>query len=108
MHDEGEVCLRGRRENARRGKARVVDEQRVVLARPSDRVRRIRDNRLERLIVPVLRVCQRVPTCDVEVIKIDVVQEHIDAAEVVGGDIDLLPVEAVPHVVFPKDFCKFE
>ena len=80
----------------------------MSLARPSDRVRRIRDDCLERLIVPVLRVGQRIPARNVEVVKVDVMQEHIDAAEVVGGDIDLLPVEAVPHVVFPKDFCKLE
>ena len=39
--------------------------------------------------------CKGILACDVELVKADVVEEHVDAAQVVGGDVDLLAIEAV-------------
>ena len=47
------------------------------------------------------RVGKRVPVGDVEVLEVDVVQEHIDPAQVVGGQVDLLAEE--PADVVPAD-----
>ena len=43
--------------------------------------------------------CKGILACDVELVKADVVEEHIDAAQVVGGDVDLLAEKAVAHPV---------
>ena len=45
----------------------------------------------------MLRIGQRVLTGNVEFVKLDVVQKHIDAAQVVRCDVDFLPKEAVAH-----------
>jgi len=50
------------------------------------------------------RVGQRVAMFDIELVVIDVVQEHIDPAEVVGGDIDFLAKEALAHVLLAQYF----
>ena len=84
MHDERHVRLALRRKHTGRGEARVVDEQRIVIARPLDRIRRIGDDQLKRLVVPVLRCGQRVFAGDIELVKADVMQMHVDAAKVVG------------------------
>ena len=47
---------------------------------------------------------QRILPHDVEFVELDVVQEHIDAAEVVGGQVDLLPVEAPLDIVLAQHF----
>ena len=62
VHREGEVGLRLRRQHAGRREARIVDQQRVRVPLPPDRVGRIGHDRLERLVVPVLRdrsACRR-------------------------------------------------
>ena len=45
---------------------------------------------------------------DVEFVKADVVEEHIDSAQVVGGDIDFLPIEAVAHPLMPQHLHRFQ
>jgi RecA/RadA recombinase len=50
----------------------------------------------------VRRVDERVAVGDVELLVVDVVQEHVDAREVVGRQVDLLAVEALPHVVLAE------
>jgi hypothetical protein len=83
-------------------------KQWVDVAVPLDGVRRIGDDRLKRLVVPVERIGQRVAVSDVEFIVINVVQEHIDAAQVVGGDVDLLPKKALAYIVLAKNLRKFQ
>ena len=56
---------------------------------------------------PVLGADQRVSVRDVKFIIVNIVQEHIDAAEIVGRDIDLLPVKALPDVAGAKDLRCF-
>ena len=47
---------------------------------------------------------QRVSVRDVKFVVVNVVQEHIDAAEVVGRDIDLLPIKSLPDVAGAENF----
>jgi hypothetical protein len=108
VHDEREVRLGFRGEHSGGRKARVVDQKRVVLAGPFYRVGRIRDDRFEGLVVPMERVGQRVAVADVEFVVADIVQEHIDAAEVVGGEVDFLPEKAQPHVPLAQYLGEFE
>ena len=45
---------------------------------------------------------------DVEFFVVDVVKEHVDPAQVVGGQVNFLPVEPLPHVVFPEDLRELQ
>ena len=47
----------------------------------------------------MLRIGQRVLTGNVEFIKFDVMQEHIDTAQVIRCDVDFLSKEAVADSV---------
>ena len=102
MHGEGQVGLRLGGQHAGRRKPRIVDERRIVVSGPVDRIGRIRHDRLERLLVPVLRLGERVTQGDVEVGVVDAVQEHVNAAQVVGGQVDLLPEVALAHTTLAK------
>ena len=51
---------------------------------------------------------QRVAIAYVEIGIIDVVQKHIDAAKVVGGDIQLLTEETFLHIVLAENLGKFQ
>ena len=53
-------------------------------------------------------VGERVSAGDAELVEVDVVQEHIDAAEVVGGGVYLLAEEALPDPVDPQYLCELE
>ena len=89
VHDKGKICLALGGQHTSRGKTGVVDEQRVIVPGPLDGVGRIGNNQFKGLVVPVLRVGQGILTSDIKLVKADVVEEHIDAAQVVGGDVDL-------------------
>ena len=102
MHCEGEVGFRFRREHAGGCEPRVVDEQRVGVAIPVDRVRRVGDDCLEWLVIPVCRVDQRVSVCEVELLVVHVVQEHVDPRKVVGGQVDLLAEEPLADVLLAQ------
>ena len=94
MHNESQVGLALRSQHTCRGKARVVDQQWVVIAFPFDGVGRIRDDQFEGFIIPVLRIDQGIFALDIKLIEIHIVQKHINTAQVIGGDVDLLPEEA--------------
>ena len=51
---------------------------------------------------------QRIPMSDVELLKIDVVQKHVDAAQIVGGQIDFLTEKALPHIILAQHLGKFQ
>ena len=108
VQDEGEVSFRRRCKHARRRKTRIIDEQRIFLSCPSNRIRRIGNDHLKRLERIMLRIGQRIAARNVEVIEIDVIQEHIDAAKIVRRDVDLLPVEAVSHILLAENFGKLQ
>ncbi|MOA01479.1 hypothetical protein D3C78_1208900 [compost metagenome] len=108
VQSEGQVGLALGREYARRGEAGVVDQQWVGIALPFDRVRGIGDDGLEGLVVPVRRIGQRVAVGDVEFVEIDVVQEHVDPAQVVGCQFFFLPKESLTNAVASQNFGKLE
>ena len=62
----------------------------------------IRDDGVEWFVIPVLGVGQGVPVCDVELLVVDVVQEHIDAAEIVCRQVDFLPEEPLPDILLAQ------
>lgn len=55
-----------------------------------------------------MRIDECVPMRNVEVVEVDVVQEHVDAAEVVRGDVLILPVESVANVLPADDLGEFQ
>ena len=102
MKDKGQVCLGLGGENASRGETGIVDKRGVVFPLPFDGIRGIGDDGFKGLIIPVLRFGERVAEGDIELVVADIVKEHVDTAQVVGGDVDLLPEEAFPHVFRAK------
>jgi hypothetical protein len=108
VQGEGEVGLALGRQHARGREARIVDQQRVGVAIPFDRVRRIGDDGLEGFVVPMRRVGQRVAVGDVELLVVHVVQEHVDPAQVVGGEVDFLTEEALAHLVVAQHLDEVE
>ena len=108
VHDEGHIRLALWRKDSGRGKARVIDEERIAIPCPLDRVWWIRYDEFEGFIIPMLRTDQRIFTGDVEFIEADIMQEHIDAAEIVRRDIDFLPVEAIADRISPQHLFGFQ
>ena len=108
VHDESQIRRRFGCQHAGRGEARVVDEQGVGVARPFDGVGRVGDDGFERLKIRVLWVEQGVAQGNVELVVADIMQEHVDAAEVIGGQVDLLPIKALADVVLAQDLGKVQ
>ena len=52
----------------------------------------------------MLRAEQGILPHNTELVKLDVVQEHIDAAEVISGQVDLLPIEATFDIILSQHF----
>lgn len=96
------------REHAGWREAWVVDEGWVVVAHPLGAIGRVGDYGVEGLVVKVHGVGERVPASDAELVEVHVMQEHVDAAEVVGGGVYLLAEEALLDAVCPQDLGKLE
>ena len=45
---------------------------------------------------------------DIELIVVNVVQEHVDTAEVVGGKVNLLTIETLTHIVLAEYLCRLQ
>lgn len=99
MHDESQVCFGLGGQHTSRSKTGVIDEGSVVVPFPLDGIGRVGDDGFKRFLIPVHGFGERVPVGNVKLVIVDVMQKHIDPAEVVGGDIDLLPKETLPHFV---------
>ena len=52
----------------------------------------------------MLRAEQSILPHNAELVELNVVQEHIDAAKVVGGQVDLLTVEASLDIILAQHF----
>ena len=52
----------------------------------------------------MLRANKSIFTSNIEFIKADVMQEHIDTAKIVGSDIDFLSIEAIANLISSKYF----
>ena len=51
---------------------------------------------------------QRIAVGDVKFVVVNIMQEHVDAAEVVGRDIDLLPIKSLPDIAEAEDLRCFQ
>ncbi|MBT9137254.1 MAG: hypothetical protein DDT34_02342 [Firmicutes bacterium] len=51
---------------------------------------------------------QRIPMRDIELVVVDIMQKHIDATEVIGGDVYFLSVEAQTDVLLAENFGELE
>ena len=47
-------------------------------------------------------------TGNIELVKANIMQEHVDTAEVVGSDVNLLPVEAIGDSFFAQHLLSFQ
>ena len=103
VHDKGQVRLGLGGQHPGRGEAGVVDEGGVAIPLPLDGVGGIGDDDLKRLVVPVFGVGEGVPVGNVKLVVVDVVEEHVDPAEVVGGQVDLLAKETLAHHIPAQD-----
>ena len=56
----------------------------------------------------MIRLEQRIAVAYIKVRVVDVVQEHIDTAQVVGGDILLLTEETFLDIVFAQNLGEFQ
>ena len=54
------------------------------------------------------RLLERVLAGKAELVELDVMQEHVDAGQVVRRQVDFLAEEAAAHVARPKDLRKLE
>ena len=94
VQHKGKVGLGFGGEHTGGGKAVVVDQGGIVAADPLHRVRWIGDDGIKGFVVAKMRFDQGVAELDVELVVVDVVQEHVHPRQVVGGVVDLLPKEA--------------
>ncbi len=84
------------------------NQDRVIIALPFDRIGRVADDDLKGFLVPMLGRNQRIFVGDVELIKINIVQEHIDTAQVVGRQVDFLSEEALTDILFAQNLRRFQ
>ena len=108
MHNEGKVCFALGCENTSRSKTGVVNKKRVIVAHPLDGIRRIGDNEFKGFVIPMSRVQKCVLAGNVKLIKADIVQEHIDTAQVVSSDIDFLTVETLANSILTENTLCFQ
>ena len=108
VHDKRQIRFAAGCQHACRRETRVVDEQRVLIAVPLDRIWWVRHNSFEWLIIPMLRREQRVVASNIELIKTYIVQEHVDAAEVVGRQVNLLTIETIAHILFAQNLGELQ
>ena len=103
MHHKGKVGLALGCQHTGRRKTGVVNKQGVFVPGPLDGIRRIGHDEFKGLIIPMQRIGQRVIAGDVKLIVTHIMQEHIDAAQVIGGDVDFLPVVADTDALRPQN-----
>ena len=56
----------------------------------------------------MLRTEQRIFTRNIKFIKTYIMQEHIDATQVVGRDVDFLTIEAVADCILAEHLFRFQ
>ena len=108
MHDKCQISLGLGSQHTSRRKTRVVDEQRVVITCPLDGIWGIGNNQLKGFIIPMLRGGQCIFTGNIKLIKTNIMQEHIDAAQVVGGNIYFLSIKTIADSIFAKNFFRLQ
>ena len=56
----------------------------------------------------MLRVHKCIFVSNVKLVVVNIVQEHIDTAKVIGGEVDLLTIETLTNILFAKDLRCFQ
>ena len=56
----------------------------------------------------MLRVHKCIFVSDIKLIVVDIVQEHIDAAKVVGGEVNFLTIKTLTNILFAENLCSFQ
>jgi hypothetical protein len=102
MHRKRQISLALRGQHPGWSKARVVDEQWAGIPFLLDRVRQVGNDRFKRLVVPAGWINQSVSVRDIEMLIVDVVQKHVNPAQVVGRQVNLLSEEALSNLVLTK------
>ena len=102
MHGERQIGLRLRRKHTSWGESWIVDERGVVVALPLGGVGRVGHDHLERFVIPVLWIDQRVTVGNVEMVVVHIVQEHVNAAQVVRGQVLLLAEKPLPDLILAQ------
>lgn len=108
VHGKSKVTFAFGCEYTGRGISGVVNQQRIVIAYPLCGVGRIGDYGIEWFIIPMVGFEKRVAVVYVEVGIVDVVQKHVDSAQVVGSDVQFLTEEAFFDVVFAEHLGKLQ
>ena len=108
MHDKRQVCFALGSQHTGGRKAGVIDEKRVGIPGPLDGVGRIGDDQLKGLVIPMLWIGQGILAGNAKLVKTDVVEKHIDAAQVVRGDIDFLSKKAVAYCIVAQHLHRFQ
>ena len=67
-----------------------------------DRVWWIGNDSFKGFVIPVSRMGEGIPMGNVKFVIANIMEKHIDTAEVVCSNIDFLPEEALPYI-FPAD-----
>ena len=52
-------------------------------------------------------VDKRIAVRYIELVRLDVVQKHIDSAKVISSNIYFLPEKALTDIVFAENLCRF-
>lgn len=102
VQDKSKVGLTFWSENAGWGETRVVNQQGIGVASPFDRVGRIGNDEFKRFVVPVRGIGERIVAGNIELVRSEVVQEHVDSAKIVSCDVNFLP-EETEFDVFPAE-----
>ena len=108
VHDESQIRLALGSQHTSGREAGVVDEKRVGVPRPFNGVWRIGDDQLKGLVIPMLWIGQGILAGNAKLVKTDVVEKHIDAAQVVRGDIDFLSKKAVAYCIVAQHLHRFQ
>ncbi len=56
----------------------------------------------------MLRVGQRVAVGNIKVIVVDIVQKHVDPAEVIDREVDFLPKESYSYIFLAENLGKLQ
>ena len=78
MHDERHISLALWGKHPCRRKAWVIDQKGIGIAFPSNGVRRIGNNEIKGLVIPMMWIGQRIITSDIEFIWSNVVKKDIN------------------------------
>ena len=56
----------------------------------------------------MLRIQQRIFMGNVKLVKINIMQEHIDTAKVICSQVDFLTIKALTDILFAENFRRFQ